>query len=203
MKTSYPIFSIGAAIVALACSGCATYESSTVQVKDAAQYANTTEQDKITVAAELYSDPAKTKDAFYVDLSEKSYYPVQIVIHNQGVSRLLVLKDNVEIDDAKGNAYKPINVTSMTDTFEHNKMAYALLGFGIFSYMSADDANKKMAADWSSKEMPSELIVNTDRKNAGFLYFKMPDGVKPKGMTLVVPVESLETRKNVAFRLAL
>jgi hypothetical protein len=192
-----------AALLAVLLSGCATYKSGTVQVKDVTQYGNATTTNGVSVGAELYSDPAKTQEAFYVDLTEKSYYPVQLAIHNGTDGRVLVLKDNIEIDDSKGNSYKPVNVAVMTDEFEHNKMAYALLGFGIFSYMSADDANKKMAADWSSKELPSELIVNPDRKNAGFIYFKMPNGLKPNGMTLVVPVETLENKGVLSFKLAL
>ena len=47
----------------------------------------------------------------------------------------------------------------MASDFEKNKMAYALLGFGIFSYMSAEDANEKMRADWKKArwEAPKRL----------------------------------------------
>lgn len=35
----------------------------------------------------------------------------------------------------------------MYSAFEKNKVAYALLGFGLLSYMSADEANRKMESD--------------------------------------------------------
>jgi hypothetical protein len=69
--------------------------------------------------------------------------------------------------------------------------------------MSADDANKKMASDWASKELASEVILNPSRRNAGFVYLKMPTGVKPDGMTLNLKVENLETKTVQSFKLRL
>jgi hypothetical protein len=82
-------------------------------------------------------------------------------------------------------------------------MVYALLGFGIFSYMSADDANKKMAADWASKELPKEVIVGPGRKSSGFIYVKLPNGEKPTGLELVVSIEYLDKKGTEAVHLRL
>jgi len=172
-------------------------------VRDINDYANVSKMAGVSVAAELLSNPDKIKEGFYVNLSEKDYYPVQIVAKNDTDARLLLTKDSIEVVDAAGNVVRPINVRVMSDEFEHNKMAYALLGFGIFSYMSADDANKKMASDWASKELASEVILNPSRRNAGFVYLKMPTGVKPDGMTLNLKVENLETKTVQSFKLRL
>jgi hypothetical protein len=184
-------------------SGCTSYEVGPVSVRDVNEYTNVATNGGVTVAAELLSDPEKIKQSFDVDLTERNYYPVQVVIKNNGDTRMLLTKDNIEVTDAAGDVYRPINVAVMSDEFEHNKMAYALLGFGIFSYMSADDANKKMASDWASKELASEVIVNPDRKNAGFVYLKMPVGVKPNGMTLDVKVDNLEAKGTLDFKIRL
>ena len=80
----------------------------------------------------------------------------------------------------------------MAADFEKNKMAYALLGFGIFSYMSAEDANEKMRADWTGKELGSDTIINAGRSADGFVYFKMPNGLKPDGMRLEFEAEALD-----------
>jgi len=172
-------------------------------VREVSEYTNVSTIAGVTIAADLLSNPDKIKEGFYVNLAEKDYYPVQIVAQNNTGARLLLTKDSIEVSDTAGNVYRPINVTVMSDDFEHNKMAYALLGFGIFSYMSADDANKKMASDWASKEMASEVILNPTRRNAGFVYLKMPKGVKPDGMTLGLTVENLETKTAQAFKLKL
>jgi hypothetical protein len=60
-----------------------------------------------------------------------------------------------------------------------------------------------MAADWRDKELVSESIVNPGRKTAGFIYLKMPKGVKPVGMTLNLDVENLETKAVSKFAVRL
>jgi hypothetical protein len=190
-------------LVLLALSGCTSYKAGIAEVRDIGQYGNATLVNEVQVAAEVYSTADKIKQGFYIDVSEKDYYPVQIVVQNGAANRMLVLKERIEVSDSAGNSYRPINVATMADEFEHNKMAYALLGFGIFSYMSADDANKKMAADWRDKELVSESIVNPGRKTAGFIYLKMPKGVKPVGMTLNLDVENLETKAVSKFAVRL
>jgi hypothetical protein len=202
MNPRTAIFAICAS-TALFASGCATYKAGAVSERDVKEYTNMSTITGVTVAAELLSKPEKIEEGFYVNLAEKDFYPVQIVAQNGTDARMLLTKDSIVVSDAAGNVYRPVNVTVMTDEFEHNKIAYALLGFGIFSYMSAEDANKKMAADWSSKEMAQEVILNPSRRNAGFVYLKMPKGVKPEGMTLEVKVENLETKASQSFKLRL
>ena len=185
---------------ALLFTGCTSYQIGNTQTRDINQYANSVNIQGVSAAADLYATEAKTKEGFYVNLTERDYYPVQLVIQNDGADTILLLKSDIAISDASGNEYKPVNAAVMVDEFEHNKMAYALLGFGIFSYMSADDANKKMAADWHSKELNDETIINTSRKNSGFVYFKMPKGMKPNGMTLKLKLEDLQTKAKLDFK---
>lgn len=194
-------FLSGLALLALC--GCTSYKAGIAEVRDIGQYGNATLVNEVRVAAEVYSTAAKIEQGFYINVSERDYYPVQVVAQNGSASRMLLLKERIEVSDSAGNTYRPINVATMVDEFEHNKMAYALLGFGIFSYMSADDANKKMAADWRDKELSSETIINPGRKAAGFIYLKMPKGVKPVGMTLNLEVENLETKAGSKFAIGL
>ena len=180
--------------VAFALSGCASYKGGTSAYREVTQFSNVQQVDGISVAAEAMTDSSKIKEIFYKDLAGGDYYPIEVVIHNATANRVLVMKDKIEVVSVNGSSYRPINVSVMIDEFENSKMAYALLGFDEFSYMSADDANKKMASDWTSKELPRELIVNPNRRESGFVYVKFSKGTKPSGMQLVVPVENLETK---------
>jgi len=175
-------------------SGCASYKSGPVSLREATQYSNVRQVDGVSVAAEALTDSVRIKEIFYEDLSEGGFIPIEVVIHNGSTNRILVQKDQIEVVGLPGDALRPTNVSMMIEEFEHSKMAYALLGFGIFSYMSAEDANKKMASDWNSKELPRELMVNPNRRASGFVYIKMPKDMKPTGMQLTVPVENLETK---------
>jgi hypothetical protein len=91
----------------------------------------------------------------------------------------------------------------MAEALEHNKMVYALLGFGIFSYMSAEEANRKMASDWRDKELQDTFIMNPGRKRHGFLYFELPEGETPSGYKLTFVVESLESKEKFPFEIVL
>lgn len=155
------------------------------------------------VGAEAITAEAKVKEIFYVNVTERGYFPIELAVQNGSPSRVLIQKDMIELVASAGGINRAINISAMIDEFEKNKMAYALLGFGIFSYMSADDANKKMSADWASKELPKELLVGPNRRASGFLYMKLPNGQKPQGMELVVPVENLETKAIETLRLRL
>lgn len=188
------IIRILVAICIIALSGCASYKGGAIQYRDTTQFSNIYRIDGVSVAAEALTDSAKIKEIFDEDLTEKDYYPIEVVISNQTEHRILVQKDQIEVISNSGSIVNPIQVAVMIEEFEHNKMAYALLGFGIFSYMSADEANKKMASDWTNKELVRELIVNSRRRGSGFVYVKMPKGTKPTGMELMVPVENLETK---------
>jgi hypothetical protein len=184
-------------------SACASHKPGVVPLKETAQYTNFKESNGLEVAADLYAEESKTKEGFYLNVNEKSFYPVNLVVKNNTSSRFLLLKSNVKILDSKGSEFGHTPCTIMTSEFERNKMAYALLGFGIFSYMSAEEANKKMEADWRDKELADEVIINPNRRNSGFLYFKFPEGIKPTGMTLKLILESLDTKEQVPFEIIL
>ncbi len=190
-------------IFVLVLSGCASYKGGAIQYRDAAQFSNAQSIGGVTVAADALTDSAKIKEIFYADLTEKDYYPIEVVINNGTEQRIFVQKEQIKVVSNSGSEIRPINVTVMIDEFEHNKMTYALLGFGLLSYMSAEEANKKMASDWSSKELASELIVNPNRRGSGFVYVKMPKDTKPTGMELFVPIENLETRAISNFKVQL
>jgi hypothetical protein len=157
----------------------------------------------IVVAADPIDNEIEAKENFYVDVTEANFFPVLIVVQNDTSDRIIFLKESVELIDPKGNYYRPVSSAVMADACEHNKMAYALLGFGIFSYMSAEEANRKMASDWQDKELPDTAITNPGRKRHGFLYFELPEGETPSGYRLSFVVERLETKEKLPFEIVL
>lgn len=81
---------------------------------------------------------------FYLDVTSRGYFPIFIAVRNDSKNdNILILRDSAVLD-CVGTHYRPVRNTVMYNDFERNKMAYALLGFGIFSYMSAEEANRKM-----------------------------------------------------------
>ncbi len=186
-----------------AISGCATYKRTSVEVGALDMYKSKMSTKGITVAADPIDNTEEAKDNFYVDVTEASFFPVLIIVQNDTSDRIYFLKDSVELTDPRGNYYRPVSSAVMADALEHNKMAYALLGFGIFSYMSAEEANRKMASDWRDKELPDTSIINPGRKRNGFLYFELPEGETPSGYRLSFVVEKLETKEKFPFEILL
>ena len=184
-------------------TGCATYKRTPVQVGTLDTYKSKMSTKGITVAADPIDNEIEAKENFYVDVTKANFFPVLIIVQNDTSDRIIFLKESVELTDPKGNYYRPISSAVMADACEHNKMAYALLGFGIFSYMSAEEANRKMASDWRDKEFPDTSITNPGRKRHGFLYFELPEGETTSGYRLSFVVESLESKEKFPFEIVL
>jgi hypothetical protein len=188
-------------VLILGLVSCATYKQTQTDAQSIDAYACRTKVEGVSCAADPYDTPEKAKKGFYEDISSKGFYAIQLIIANETPDRILILRDNVELVDFTGNAYRSVRSQIMSEAFEHDKMSYAVLGFGILSYMSADDANKKMATDWRDKEIPDQLIILPSRKTNGFVYFKLPEGKSPKGCTLRFEAEQLESRKKLLIEL--
>ena len=190
-------------VLTLGLAGCASYQYGRVDVRLIDQYSLRTIAGGISLAVEPYDTTEKAKEGFYEDVTTEDFYPVQLIFQNDSNDRIIVLRETVELVDAGQNVFRPVRSTIMFNAFEKNKMAYALLGFGIFSYMSAEEANRKMETDWREKEIPDNLIVSSGRKANGFVYFKLPKGQKIKGSKLRLEVEALESKKKIPLELIL
>jgi hypothetical protein len=201
MKTRGEFF-IVLAILIISQLGCASYQSKVISASPIENYALGTKNYGISFAADPFDTSEKAKDAFYADITSRGYYPVQLIFKNDTSDKVMVLRETVELESG-GSLYRPVRSSNMFNDFEHNKMAYALLGFGIFSYMSAEEANRKMETDWREKEMPEQLIVLPGRTAHGFVYFKLPQGTTLRGGKLKVEAEKMGEKKAVQLELTL
>jgi hypothetical protein len=183
-------------------SGCASYQAQAIPAGQVSGYARNAEIAGVSWAAEPYDTSEQAKAAFYADVTSQGYFPVHLVFKNETAGNILILRDTAELETA-GNIYRTTRSSNMYNDFEHNKMAYALLGFGIFSYMSAEDANRKMESDWREKEMPEQLIVQPGRTGHGFVFFKLPAGVSLRGSTLLVEAQSMADGQTIKLAMPL
>ena len=156
----------------------------------------------VTIAAETFHTKEKSEKAFTIDLTAEGYVPILLVIENQTEDNILLLRDDIELLDTRGNVVKPVPVNVMIEDFEHSKMAYALFGFGIWSYQAADEANKEMVRDWSNKGLPAEKILIPNRKAHGVVYFKLEKGLDTlPNSTLHIPVHNMRTGETYSVKL--
>lgn len=183
--------------------GCATHQVNPVDTRAVEAYPNRVALDGIAAAADPYDDAEKAQRGFYQDVTREGFFPVQLVFKNDTNDRVLVLRETLELMHPNGHIYRPIRSNAMYNAFENNKIAYALLGFGIFSYMSAEEANRKMESDYRDKELAEQVIIQPGLRASGFAYFQLPKGSTTKGSKLSLIAERLDNRQKVKFEFTL
>ncbi len=184
-------------IVFMGFIGCAIHEIRALKPERIGAYSIRTVEDGVEIAAKPYSSKEEVEAAFYLDLTEEGYVPILLVMENRTSESILLLKEEINLIDSQGNIHTPISANVMAEKFEHNKMAYALLGFGIFSYMSAEEANKKMRRDWSDKELPAEKVLLPKRKIHGVVYFQLAPGLATlPNATLEIPLRNMKSGQS-------
>ena|SRR5262245_47967167 len=182
--------------------GCTSHDIKQLAPEPINAYQIQTTENGVVVAADPFSSKQRAEAAFTIDLTEQGFVPILLVMENRTKDNVLLVKDDIELTDSRGNIRKPVAANVMVSKFEHNKIAYALLGFGIFSYMSAEDANKKMLQDWSSKELPAEKILIPGRKTHGVVYFDLGPGLSTlPNSTLSVPLLNMRSSERMASTL--
>ncbi len=190
-------------IVSLTLAACASYEQQHVEYEASRLYSNSVTADDITLAAEPYDTEGEVVGAFDENLLEKGYYPIKVLIENNSDSRVMVFRESVELQDPSGHSYRPVPASAMAEDFEDNKIAYALLGFGIFSYMSAEEANEERTADYQAKDLAETQIIPAGRSRGAFVYFQLPQGTNVNASHLFLDVEHLDTNEITRLELQL
>jgi hypothetical protein len=183
--------------------GCATHQVTPVETRAVEAYPNRVILDGIAAAADPYDDAEKASRGFYQDVTREGFFPVQLIFKNDTKERVLVLRETIELSHPNGNIYRPVRSSVMYNAFENNKIAYALLGFGIFSYMSAEEANRKMESDYRDKELAEQVIILPGLRAGGFAYFQLPKGSTTKGSKLSLTAERLDNRQPVRLEFTL
>ena len=187
------------ALAILGVTACASHSTKTVLLKKPDAYAANTVTENFVVGAEAYDTDEKTKAAFDQRLVRKGIYPVQIAIENTSQSTLLILRDQIELTSSASGSIRPMNSAEVAESVEANAIAHAVLGFGIFSYGAAQEANAEREADYANKQMAEEVIVRPGRMEGGFVFFRAPTGEGIAGRRLVIPVEDVSEPGEATF----
>ena len=183
--------------------GCASYEHKPVNFQAAEAGGHTVTVDAVTVSAEAFETQGETMAAFDEDLTEEGIVPVQVLVRNATAGNILIQRETVQLVDAQGQVHRPVPAVVVAEAVEDNAMAYALLGFGIFSYASAQEANKERTADYQSKELDEAKIVAPGAEHGAFVYFKLPKGVDPNSASLRLQVQHVGSNQVSAVELEL
>jgi hypothetical protein len=192
-----------AAGLLLAVPACASYEHKAINYQAAQSGGHTVTVDGVTVAVEAFETKAETVGAFDEDLTQEGIVPVQLLIRNGTSGNVLVQRDTVQLVDATGQVHQPVPAVVVAEAVEDNAIAYGLLGFGIFSYASAQEANEERTADYQAKELDEAKIVAPGTDHGAFVYFKLPKGVDPNSSRLKLQLQHVGSNQVLPVELEL
>lgn len=161
------------------------------------------EQGGIVVGIEPYENAERIEKVFSVDMSKGGYYPIRLSLSNLSDSRVVLARSQVRLIDKDGNSHPAIASKDVADDLRHNSVAYGLLGFGIFSFNSAEEANAIMKQDWAFKELPANMFFGRGQKQDGFAYVQLPQGILPRDTTFELVVEDFTSKERFAIRRSL
>ncbi|MBI2988452.1 MAG: hypothetical protein HYY45_16950 [Deltaproteobacteria bacterium] len=156
----------------------------------------------VSLAADVYDSPDKAKAGFHLDVTSEGFYPVNLILRNGTNDRIFVLRETVALTDAGGTVWRPVRSAIMAGVFEYSRAAHLILA-GVLDYAAVTEANLRMQSDWREKEIPDQLLILPGQRAHGFVYFRLPKDQRPKGGTLRVDVEKVETKKTIQFELRL
>jgi hypothetical protein len=190
-------------VVILSLSGCASYTAQHVDQKPLNAFTKKVDNNGIVLAVDPITDGNEVTKIFTANTNSKGYLPIEIVVNNTSSDNLMLDASNISLTDVSGNIKNPVKSDIVADNFEHNKMAEAFWGFGMFSYQAADDANKKMHQDWADKSLPASKVLNPNAGNARGIVFFQLNANNVSGSTLTVPVTNLKTNTVVQLQVKL
>ena len=174
--------------------GCAKYKPLHVDVRPVDRYENRIEYNGLSIAVDPFDTPEKAESAFYMDITQKNYKPLHIIIHSRSSDNFLIQRQSVYLSSLSEADLYPVESSYVYSKFEYSPMLRAILLGGIFSFWKADDANEKMKADWYSKQLPSEVTLRKGRRLSGFAFFETANRLQ--GKTVNIPVINLSNNSK-------
>lgn len=172
------------AAVLLSTSGCTSFEVREVPDFVFSSRVLRFEQDGVIVGADPYFDSDQIEATFDVDLARGRYYPVRLRITNASEQRIVILREAISLVDSLGSVYASIPSDAVFEDLRHNSVAYGILGFGVFSFWSAESANAAMRADWAAKEISPSIFLGKGDSQTGFVFFRLPPEIPPQSTAI-------------------
>jgi hypothetical protein len=99
--------------VSLAGAGCAPPSISPPAVREASAYPAKASRAGLTVAADPYADPDKSKAVFGVELVRKGLLAVNLIFKNDGPKKFFVYTNQITFKDANGESHPRLQVTQV------------------------------------------------------------------------------------------
>lgn len=183
---SFRLCSVSLALTALAATGCASYHPRALSVRLVDEYANTVALENVRVAGDPF-DNTTSKRILNRSVNRKGYVPVLIVLENKGDERAVVDAANIDLEAGGGQVYQR-TASEVVAKKCQKSVGLHVIFFGAIPGFAAAEYNRKMAADWKEKELPSQVVLEPHSSASGLLFYAITDFSNVHGATLTIPV---------------
>ncbi len=104
--------------LAVPVGGCAPPAIHPPAIREAANYSAKASRAGLTIAADTYADPEKSKAVFGVDLVSKDVLAVNLVFENSGRKKFFVYSNQISFEDANGEKHPRLQVSQVAAAVE-------------------------------------------------------------------------------------
>ncbi len=187
--------------VSLAGAGCAPPSISPPAVREASAYPAKASRAGLTVAADPYADPDKSKAVFGVELVRKGLLAVNLIFKNDGPKKFFVYTNQITFKDANGESHPRLQVSQVAEAIERRGFARGLgtpsVGVGIIGFGTR--ASPGLAQSYLEVSLVGRLLGPQSRAN-GFVYFGLNKDRLVTGQVFV-PVHDAADDRILVFEI--
>ncbi|MFQ5893495.1 MAG: hypothetical protein ACE5H5_04200 [Nitrospinota bacterium] len=181
--------------ISLAGAGCAPPSISPPAVRDASAYTDKASRAGLTIAADSYADPDKSKAVFGTELVRKGLLAVNLIFENAGAKRFFVYTNQITFKDANGQSHPRLEATQVAAVVESGGFAGGLGGasVGVGVVGLATRSSPAVAQSYLEVSLAGRVLAPQTRAH-GFVFFGLDEDRLVTGQVLVPVHDTAEDR---------
>ena len=199
---------VAAAVVLLATSACASYESTSPPAPVVSQMQISQVEQDVRVEADPYSDSVEQETYFDADFNAAGIVAVQVRISNNSAKSFLVRSHDMALEVAEDVVFNPVSSNSVVHTVgEEGSVVGAAIAFGLIGLIAASNAEEEArtarTTDYRNKVFKDTTLDQGESRH-GFVFFIPTKGTDPfDKATLKIRLIDHDGPDHVTTRLAL
>lgn len=186
----------------LAASGCAPQTISPPVVREATSYPSKATRAGLTVAADAYADPDKSKAVFEMEMVAKGILAVNLVFENASDKKFFVYSNQITYRDANEQDHERLQATQVAALVEGKGGfggATASSGVSVGLVGVGTRADPSTAQRFLEVSLAGSVLAPRSRAH-GFVFFGLGEGRVVTG-TVLVPVHDSTEDKILVFEI--
>lgn len=182
-------------VLALPLGGCAPPAIQPPAIRETGGYKAKASRAGLTVAADPYADPDKSKAVFGLDLVSKEVLAVNLIFENSGQSKFFVYSNQISFEDANGEKHLRLQTTEVAYAAEGKGFAGGKgssgVSVGFIGFSS--QANPAVAQRYLEVSLAGNVLTPSSKAH-GFVFFGLGKDRLVTGKVMVPVHDTAEDR---------